>query len=66
VIKTGLKKALEIPRHQLLCVKEKAQEQILPFISTHDPKNKDIFGKVKQNLQICNNDTKKKNIISDT
>jgi len=66
VIKTGLKKALEIPRHQLLCVKKKSHEQILPFISTHNPKNKNVFGIVKQNLQICNNDTKMKNIISDT
>ena len=63
VIKTGLKKALEIPRYQLLWAKEKSHEQIVPFISTHNPKNKDVFGIVKQNLQICNNDAKMKNIF---
>jgi len=65
-VKTRLKKALEIPRHQLLCVKENSHEQILPFISTHNLKNKDVFGIVNQNLKICNNDTKMKNIISGT
>jgi len=48
VIQTGLKKALELPRHQLLSVKEKSHDQILPFISTRNPKTKDVFGIVTQ------------------
>lgn len=49
LIKTGLTKAFEIQRHPLLCVKEIALEQILPFISTHYLMIKILFWVVKQN-----------------
>ena len=39
IIKSGITRALEIPRENLLRVHEKNEENITPFISTYSPKN---------------------------
>ena len=40
VVKTGFLKALQFPRNSLLTVKEGTEKPIIPFISTHNPKNR--------------------------
>ena len=42
---------MSIPRDKLLEVKSKETEDILPFISTHNPKNKEVFGIIKNNME---------------
>ena len=47
VIKTGFIigfiKALQIPRSSLLNVHDKINKNIIPYISTHNPKNREVF-----------------------
>jgi hypothetical protein len=66
IIKTGIRKALEIPRKTLLSVKDKTNEHIIPFISTYNPKNKEVFGILKNNINILNSDAKMNSILSNT
>ena len=47
IIKSGITRALEIPREDLLRVQEKNEENITPSISTYNPKNKEAFGILK-------------------
>ena len=48
VINAGIKRAISIPRAKLLDVNNKETEEVLPFISTHNPKNKEVFGIIKK------------------
>ena len=56
VINAGIQKAMSIPRYKLLEVKSKEKEDILPFISTHNPKNKEVFGIIKNNMDVLTSD----------
>ena len=47
VIEKEIKKALAIPQEQLRSEKLKKKDDILPFISTHNPNNSNVFPKGK-------------------
>ena len=66
VVKTGFLKALQIPRSSLLTVKEETKKPIIPFISTHNPKNRELFGLLKSNFTILKQDKKMNKIINET
>lgn len=66
VINSGIQKALSIPRSDLLTVHEKSDEKITPYISTHNPKNKEMFGILRNNMEILDNDETMKRIINET
>ncbi|MCG8076000.1 MAG: GIY-YIG nuclease family protein, partial [Candidatus Thiodiazotropha taylori] len=70
IIQHGISKALQIPRKNLLNVKEKTkektEEKVTPFISTHNPKNKEMFGILKNNMEIFNSDKTMNRIINNT
>ena len=66
VVKAGIIKAMQIPRDELLAVQENKTETILPFISTHNPKNREVYGILKSNMQILNSDNTMKRIINNT
>ena len=66
VVKTGFLKALQIPRSSLLTVKEETVKPIIPFISTHNPKNRELFGLLKTNFTILKQDEKMNKIITET
>ena len=57
---------MEIPRTTLLQVKEQPKNKILPYISTCNPKNRELFGIIKTNMEILKHDEKMKKIISNT
>ena len=66
VVKTGFLKALQIPRSSLLTVKEETVKPIIPFILTHNPKNRELFGLLKSNFTILKQDEKMNKIITET
>ena len=54
VVEKGIEKALVIPQKQLRSEKLKKKDDILPFISTFNPNNQNVFPKVREiyrNLQ---------------
>ena len=52
VINAGIFKALRIPRNILLNTQKEVDENITPFISTYNPKNREVFGILKTNMDI--------------
>ena len=66
VVNTGIKKAIEIPRSELLQLRERNEESITQFISTHNPKNVGLFGIIKQNLEMFKNDETMVDVIKNT
>ena len=66
VVKTGFLKALQIPRSSLLTVKQETEKPIILFISTHNPKNSELFGLLKSNFNILKQDEKMNKIITET
>ena len=57
---------MEIPREDLLRVQEKNKENITPFISTYNPKNKEAFDILKNNMEILKNDETMRTILNNT
>ena len=54
VVEKGIEKALTIPQEQLRSEELKKKDNILPFISTYNPNNPNVFPKVREiyrNLQ---------------
>ena len=64
VIKTELIKSLQMPRSSLLNVHYKINKNIISYIPTHNPKNREVFhfGITKQNLDILYSDSDLKKI----
>ena len=50
IIEAGIKKALSIPQEQLRQKSTKTTEHILPFISTHNPNNAQVFNIIKSSV----------------
>ena len=50
LINNSIKEALKIPRETLLSVNEKNRTEILPYVSTFNPKNTEAFKIIKNNL----------------
>ena len=48
VLEKGIEKALAIPQEQLRSQKLKKKDDILPFISTYNPNNPNVFSKVRE------------------
>ena len=47
IVEKGIEKALAVPQEQLRSEKLKKKDDILPFISTYNPNNPNVFPKVK-------------------
>ena len=63
LISTGIAKARSIDKTELRKVKEKTQNNILPFISTFNPKNPNAFKLIQQHIPILMKDKKMKDIL---
>lgn len=66
IVKTGISKALQLSRNTLLNTQKEMVENITPFISTFNPKNREVFGILKTNMDIFNQDERMKNIMENT
>ena len=52
VIDDGMRKARQMSRTELLKPKEKHAEDIIPYVSTFNPRNPELFTTIRQNLPI--------------
>ena len=62
VVEKRIEKALAVPQEQLTSEKLKKKDDILPFISTYNPNNPNVFPKVREidrNLQTSKTLSKK-------
>ena len=66
VIKAGILKALRIPRNILLNTQKEVDENITPFISTYNPKNREVFGILKTNMDILKQDDAMNRLMKNT
>ena len=53
---------MNINREDLRVVREKTEENIIPFVSTFNPKNPEMFNTIRQNLPILYEDETMKEI----
>ena len=66
VISEGIKKAKSIPRESLLstCTHTRNEEEVLPYVSTFNPNNTEMFGIFKNNMHILTNDQTMREALS--
>ena len=64
IVKTGIIKALQIRRSTLLNVKNNTEDKVTPFVSTYNPKHRELFE--KSNMVILNNDITMTKIRNET
>ena len=50
-IENRIKRALQVPLNELRKPKEKGREEIIPFLSTHNPNNPNIFPIIRQTFE---------------
>ena len=58
------KKATSIPRNLLLTTTEKKTDDRLPYVSTYNPNNTEMFGILKGNSHILTNDQTMREALS--
>ena len=51
LIGNSIKRALQVPLNELRKPKEKRREEIIPFVSTHNPNNPNIFPIIRQTFE---------------
>ena len=63
VVDKGIQKAMNVTREDLRVVREKKNENLIPFVSTFNPKNPEKFNTIRQNLPIFQEDETMKEIM---
>ena len=63
IINKGITKATLIPIDELRTTKTKDDQNILPFITTHNPNNKSIFPVIQQAFQTLQQNETTKNVF---
>ena len=53
LIKNSIKRVLQVPLNKLRKPKEKGREEIIPFLSTHNSSNPNIFPIITQTFENC-------------
>ena len=51
LIENSIKRALQVPLNDLRKPKEKGREEIIPFVSAHNPNNPNIFPIIRQTFE---------------
>ena len=64
IYKQGFQIATSIPRNLLLTTREKKAEDILPYVSSYNPNNTEIFGILKSNIHILTIDQTMREALS--
>ena len=63
-IEYGIIRAMSLDKHVLRTVKEKCEEKSIPYVSTHNPKDPEMFRVILDNVQILKEDDKMWNMLS--
>ena len=64
VIDRGVEKAMSLNKDQLRTVKARAEENIIPYVSTHNPRDPEMFRVIADNIPILRQDDKMTDILS--
>ena len=65
-ISQGIKKAISIPRNKLLIPPIKNDEEVIPYVSTYNPHNTEMFSIFKNNLHFLTSDQTIRDALSGT
>ena len=66
VIKNGIEKAKTVPLHELRQEQNTTgSTQVIPYISTFNPKNPEIYSLIHNNISILSNDQRMKRVITE-
>ena len=49
----GIQKVMGLNRQTLRNIKDKVQDDIIPFVSTFNPKNPEVFNIINQTYEFC-------------
>ena len=64
LIDGGIEKAMNLEKNTLRTVKDRTEDQVMPYVSTHYPKNPEIYIVFQFNLFILHEDPKMSSILS--
>lgn len=66
VISEGIRQATSIPRNLLLIPSEKKVEEVIPYVSTFNPNNTEMFGILRNSMHILTNDQTMREALSNS
>nr|XP_022299146.1 uncharacterized protein LOC111107980 [Crassostrea virginica] len=66
LILNGITKALSLDRKELLTVKTQNLKNVIPYVSTHNPQNPEIYNVIRNNLPILEEDPDMKKILDNS
>ena len=64
LIDGGIAKAMNLDNNTLRTIKNKTDDKVIPYVSTHNPKNPEIYKVIQFNLPILKEDPKMNDILS--
>ena len=64
LIDGGIAKAMDLDKNTLRSIKNKTDDKVIPYVSTHNPKNPEIYKVIQFNLPILKEDPKMNDILS--
>ena len=64
IIGYGINRAMSFDKDVLRTVKEKSEEKIIPYVSTYNPRDPEMFRDILDNVPIVKEDDKMRNILS--
>ena len=64
LIDGGIEKAMNLGKSKLTTVKDKTEDQVMTDVSTHNPKNPEIYNVIQFNFPILHEDPKMSSILS--
>ena len=64
LIDGGIAKAMNLDKNTLRTIKNKTDDKVIPYVSTHNPKNPEIYKVIQFNLPILKEDPKMNDILS--
>ena len=64
IIDHGVGKVMSLNNNKLRSVKIRAEENIISYLSTHNPRDPEMFRVIVDNVQILNEDDKMRDILS--
>ena len=64
IIDHGVGKVMSLNKNKLRSVKIRAEENIISYLSTHNPRDPEMFRVIVDNVQILKEDDKMRDILS--
>ena len=65
VIEKGIDKAMKFRKQELRIIREKADKDIITYVSTFNPKNPELFNSIRENLTVLQEDETMNKILQE-